>query len=113
MKPGTIVLVRFPFTSLEQAKKRPALVLSTVRHSPKIGLVTFAMITSKLDGLDLDGDVKLKDWQKAHLLHPSLVRLSKVTAVDAELIERELGLISEQDQREIGKVIRRLYRHWL
>jgi mRNA interferase MazF len=112
VKAGSIVLVRFPFTSLEQDKKRPALVLSSIRHSPKIQLVTFAMITSKLDGLDLEGDVKLKEWQKAKLLHPSLVRLSKISTVDAELIERELGALSDTDKKEVAKHFRRLYRAW-
>jgi mRNA interferase MazF len=113
VRPGSIALIRFPFTSLEQAKKRPALVLSVIKHSPKIQLVTFAMITSKLDGLDLDGDVKLKDWERARLLHPSLVRLSKVATVDAELIEREMGSISDGDRKEIAKAFRRLYRAWV
>lgn len=113
MKSGSIVLVRFPFTSLEQAKKRPALVLSFVRHSAKIQLVTFAMITSKLDGFDLDGDVKVKDWERAKLLHPSLVRLSKVATADVELIEREIGALAEGDQKEVSKAFRKLYRHWL
>lgn len=113
MKPGSVVLVQFPFTSLEKTKKRPALVLSSIRHSSKIELVTFAMITSKLDGLDLEGDIKLKDWVKARLLHPSLVRMSKVATVDAELIDRALGMISEADKKEISKVFGRLYRHWL
>lgn len=71
------------------------------------------MITSKLDGLELEGDVKLKDWEKAHLLHPSLIRLSKVATVDAELIEREMGTLSEADYKEIGKMFRKLYRQWV
>jgi mRNA interferase MazF len=113
MKPGAIVLVRFPFTSLERAKKRPALVLSVVKHSTQIQLVTFAMITSKLDGFDLEGDVPLKDWSKAHLLHSSLIRLSKLATIDAELVERELGHMSEGDAKEVCKVFRKLYRNWV
>lgn len=113
MKPGSVVLVRFPFTSLEQSKKRPGLVLSFIKHSPKIQLITFAMITSQLDGLDLEGDVKLRDWQKAKLLHPSLVRLSKVATIDVELVDRELGSLSETDRGELSKAFRKLYRAWL
>jgi mRNA interferase MazF len=113
MKPGAVVLVRFPFTSLEQAKKRPALVLSHVRHSARIRLVTFAMITSKLDGLDLEGDVKLKEWEETGLLHPSLVRLSKLATIDVELIERELGAIGDSDRKDVTRAFRKLYREWV
>jgi len=113
MRPGSVVLVRFPFTSLEHAKKRPALVLAIVKHSPKIQLVTFAMITSKLDGLDLEGDIPLRDWEGAHLLHPGLVRLSKIATADRELIEQELGVLSEGDHKEVAKVFRKLYKSWI
>ena len=113
MKPGTVVLVRFPFANLDQTKKRPALVLSHIKHSSQIQLITLAMITSKLEGLELEGDLRLKDWETAHLLHPSLVRLTKVATVDLDLIDREMGTISERDRREVGKIFRKLYRHWL
>lgn len=107
------MLVRFPFTTLDAAKKRPALVLGSVKHSSKIHLVTFAMITSQLEGLVLEGDVRLREWKEARLLHPSLVRLSKVATADHELIERELGQLGPADRREIAKAFRKLNREWL
>jgi mRNA interferase MazF len=113
MKAGTVALVRFPFTRLEQAKKRPVLVMSAIQHSSKIHLGTVAMITSKLDGLDLNGDVRIKEWEKARLIHPSLVRLSKLATVDIELIEREMGALSDSDKREVAKAFQRLYRTWV
>ena len=71
------------------------------------------MITSKLDGLDLEGDFKLRDWKEARLLHPSLVRLSKVATIDQELVDRELGSLSEFDRKETGKVFRKFFRAWV
>jgi mRNA interferase MazF len=113
MSPGDIVLVKFPFANLENAKKRPALLLKTTKVSSKGHLMTIAMITSKIEGLDLDGDVVLDEWQKAKLLHPSLVRLAKIATIDSELIERKLGRLSSVDHEQVGRVFSRLYSHWV
>lgn len=113
MSPGDVVLVKFPFANLESAKKRPALVLRPTRVSHRSELVTIAMITSKLEGLELDGDVSLQDWQKAKLLHPSLVRLAKVATVDGEIIEKKLGRLSPEDFGRVGKAFSALYSSWI
>ena len=78
MKAGDLVLVKFPFTNLKSEKKRPGLVLNSVHFAKSLDLVTIAMVTSKLDGLQLKGDVKLEDYEGAHLLHPSLFDLQKL-----------------------------------
>ena len=109
---GPVVLVKFPFTTLETEKKRPALVLRTVKHSTKIQNVIIAMITSKLDGIKLEGDVKLNDWQEAQLLHPSLVRLSKIATVDDQLIDKILGHLSKKDFQQLTKTFRKLFDDW-
>lgn len=113
MTPGAIVLVKFPFTHLLSTKKRPALVLVHTHHSTKVELVTVAMITSKVDGIRLPGDVLMEDWEKAHLLHPSLVRLSKVATLENSLIEKELGTVSAHDKANIREVLKSLYRMWI
>ncbi len=113
MKPGTVLLIRFPFANLESAKKRPALLLAIHTITPRTKIVTLAMITSKVDTLHCPGDVQLKDWQKANLLHPSLVRLAKIATVDAELIERQLGKLSVNDLKTTKKAFRSLFGFWL
>lgn len=113
MKPGSIVLVRFPFTHLESSKKRPALVLKSVSLTSKVGIVTLAMITSKTDGLRLEGDYLIQDWEKAKLLHASLLRLSKIATVDLDLIERELGSLSPRDFDAVKKLFKSFLKPWL
>lgn len=112
MNPGEIVLVRFPFSSLKTTKKRPALVLNQVALSYREQLITIAMITSKIDGLELEGDVMLLNWQSAKLLHPSLVRLAKVATIDQNLIERNLGKLSQPDRNQVSKTLTKLYHAW-
>ena len=112
MKPGSILLVKFPFTLLETTKKRPVLLLSRVQLTEKIQLLTIAMITSRIDGLKLKGDAHLRDWKRSNLLHESLVRLSKLTTVEKELVDRELGFLSVADTKEVRKCFRQLYEGW-
>lgn len=113
MKPGDVALVRFPFTELAAAKKRPALVLARTTRSPRYRLVTVAMITSQVEALKLEGDVVLADWQAAGLLHPSLLRLAKVASIDEELIDKSIGRLSAPDLAAARTAFRRVFATWL
>jgi len=113
MKPGEVVLVRFPFTEVAAAKKRPALVLSRTARAPRYALVTLAMITSQVEALDFQGDVLLADWEEAGLLHPSLLRMAKVATVDEELIDKPIGRLSRADRARAVTAFRRVFADWL
>lgn len=113
MKPGEVILVRFPFTNLLTTKKRPALVLCRTVHSPRIQLVTLAMITSKVEASRLPGDLILQDWSVAGLLHPSLVRLAKVATIDHTLVEKSLGKCSKRDLEAARKLFHTLFAFWI
>ena len=110
---GDVVLVRFPFVEIDQTKKRPALALNVVRVGKGPGLVTIAMITSKIDGLALAGDVPLEQWRATSLLHPSIVRLSKIATVDYRLVEKRLGKLHDSDRRQIRKAFAELFQSWM
>jgi hypothetical protein len=36
----------------------------------------------------------------------------KLATVDSELIEREIGVLSMGDQKDVAKAFRKIYRHW-
>ena len=109
MKVGDVVLVQFPFTDKENSKKRPALIVSVTSHSPRVKLVMLAMITSKVEGLRLAGDVLLADWKSSNLLHPSLVRLSKFATVDFNRIDKKLGDLGKKDFKAVSQALKRLF----
>ena len=113
MKPGEVALVRFPFTDLASAKKRPALVLARTTRSPRNRLATVAMITSQVEALKLDGDVLLADWKAAGLLHPSLLRLAKVATIDEQLIDKIIGRLSTRDLEAAREAFHRVFATWL
>ena len=113
MRAGDVVLVKFPFTSLVKDKKRPALVLKLTEHSSRIKLVTVAMITSKIDGYKIAGDVLMQDWEEANLLHPSILRMSKIATVDDVLIDQKLGSLSKKDMNLAKASFQRTFADWV
>ena len=113
MKPGEVVLVRFPFAELAATKKRPALVLARTARSPRNRLVTLAVITSQVEALRLLGDVVLVDWKAAGLLHPSLLRMAKVATIDEHLLDKTIGRLSERDLAAGREAFRRVFSAWV
>lgn len=113
MNHGDIVLVHFPFTNLESTKKRPALILRKTILSKKTNIVTIAMITSQIEGIKLEGDIYLDDWEDENLLYPSIVRLSKIATVEANLVEKIIGSLSESDLEKVKNKFKQLYQHLL
>jgi len=98
MKPGDVVLVRFPQTDLEAGKLRPALVvaLSPGRHSDAL----LAMITSRvyqsIPGFDEMIELTDKDFVDTGLKTRSVVRLSRLASVEVNAINAKLGEVSDE-----------------
>lgn len=111
-KAGDIVLVKFPYSNLQKAKQRPALVLFHLQQSKKIEIVNIAMITSKVESLRFQGDVELRDWEKSGLLHPSLLRLGKTASLDPSLVAKKLGELSPRDKKSTKTQFSKLYSTW-
>ncbi len=111
--PGDIVLVKFPFSDLNSSKKRPALVLNQSRITDKVNLVTIAMITSKIEGIKISGDFKILHWKESGLLHPSLVRLSKLTTLEGDLVEKIMGKLLPVDLKGAKKSFQKQFDFWV
>jgi mRNA interferase MazF len=98
MKPGDIVLVRFPQTDLKIGKFRPALVVAIGRG--RYSDVLLAMITTRNYQYTPDFDIMIKtadaDFAKSGLKDTSIIRLSRLVSVDPSIINALLGEISEE-----------------
>jgi len=96
MKPGDIVLIRFPQTDLHLGKLRPALIIA---KSPE-GYEDFVLllITSRLYQAIPDFDDIIQksdgDYTATGLKTSSVIRLSRITSVDSSVINACLGEIS-------------------
>ncbi len=102
-KKWSIVLVPFPFTDLSEVKRRPALILSPDEYNQSQDVV-IAFITSKLDLKPRIGDYRIKEWEKANLPKPSIIRM-KFATIDKSIISRQLGQLTDRDSREFSKLL--------
>ncbi|GAB4426982.1 MAG: hypothetical protein OHK0011_08700 [Turneriella sp.] len=87
---GDICLIKFPFTDGINAKKRPAVLLSTDSDGDGI----FLRVTTQLDG---DASLIIENWDQCGLLAPSCIRTEKFAALSLSLVDRQLGHLSEPD----------------
>jgi mRNA interferase MazF len=97
MKKGDIVLLSFPFTDLKGKKIRPALVLFVSDLD-----VIVAFITTQFKWQNTF-DIFLEPNDLNGLKKTSLVRVSKITTIDKDLILGKLGDLDSLDMQSINK----------
>lgn len=98
-KAGDVVLTVFPFADLTSRKKRPVLIVSSELLRRDCGEYIGLMITSH--EIRDSWDVEVRDWRKASLLFPSVVRVSKVFGLEETSITRRLGRMAETDLADV------------
>jgi len=97
MKKGDIVLLSFPFTDLKGKKIRPALVLFVSDLD-----VIVAFITTQFKWQNTF-DILLEPNDLNGLKKTSLVRVSKTTTIDKDLILGKLGELDLLEMQSINK----------
>lgn len=106
-RPFDVVVVPFPFTDQKQAKRRPALVLSSLEFGKKISHSVMAMITSAQNA-PWPLDVRVGHLKEAGLPAPSVVRM-KLFTLDHRLILEQVGTLSEADKKAVSRNIKQLF----
>lgn len=89
-KPGTIVLVNFPFTDLQSSKVRPALVLTT-KGDDVIILGIFSRVPDEFRDSWIKIDEINADFHLTGLKKTSIIKTEKITVIHKSLIRKELG----------------------
>lgn len=102
MKKGDIVLLSFPFTDLKGNKIRPALVLVVSDLD-----VIVAFITTQFKWQNTF-DILLEPNDLNGLKKTSLVRVSKITTIDKDLILGKLGELNSLDMQSINKSLTKI-----
>ncbi|MFH1634739.1 MAG: type II toxin-antitoxin system PemK/MazF family toxin [Chloroflexota bacterium] len=106
-----VVLVPFPFDDLSSSKVRPAVCLTEpigqYRH------VVLAFITSKIPEELLDSDILIatddEGFEASGLRVSSTVRLHRMMTATVNIIQRELGQLSEEKQEIIRSRLKVLF----
>ncbi len=103
MKPGDIVLIRFPQTDLQLGKLRPALVIA---ESPgRYADVLLAFVSSRtyqaIPEFDEIIDPSDSDYELTGLKVRSVIRLARLATVESSVINARLGNISDGRLKQI------------
>jgi mRNA interferase MazF len=104
-KPFSVVVVPFPFTDIDKAKRRPALVLSSMQHQEETGHVTLLMITSAKNSA-WKNDCPIHDLASAGVDTPSVVR-QKTFTLDSRLVLAQVGMVTVTDRKKVLQAVKK------
>ena len=99
-----VVLVRFPFSDLTNAKIRPAVIVSSAHASQDLFVVA---LTSKTLSL-LSGEFVLSDWAGAGLNVETAVKRA-VFSIHERLVLKSVGTLSNSDVADLDLSLRRWF----
>lgn len=103
MKPGDIVLIRFPHTDLQGGKLRPALVIAVTpgQHKDLLLGVISSRVHQTVANFDEIIDPSDVDYAATGLKSRSIIRLGRLATVQPTIINARLGNISAQRLQQI------------
>jgi len=96
-----VILVRYPFSDLSNAKVRPAVIVNAPHSSQDILIVP---LTSKTGSL-LDGEFVLDDWAAAGLNVVTAVKRGIYT-VNGSLVIKTVGKLADVDIEKLEQSLR-------
>jgi mRNA interferase MazF len=96
-----VILVRYPFSDLSNAKVRPAVIVNAPHSSQDILIVP---LTSKT-GCLLDGEFVLSDWAAAGLNVVTAVKRGIYT-VNRSLVIKTVGKLADVDIEKLEQSLR-------
>ncbi|MGI8409074.1 MAG: type II toxin-antitoxin system PemK/MazF family toxin [Pyrinomonadaceae bacterium] len=102
---GIVVLVRFPFSDLSNAKLRPAIVLADADRDDWILCQVTSQRYTDLKAIEITGD----DFVSGSLKKVSYARPSKLFTANSIIIERSVGVLNKAKFAEITDVIVSLF----
>lgn len=106
-KRGDILLIPFSFSDQSSIKQRPASVISVDAFQGQGPDLLIMAITSQVGGQLRLGEFLICDWQAARLLRPSAVKAA-IATIEASLVRRQLGRLSDHDLTQLNRALREL-----
>ncbi len=103
---GDVVVVPFPFSDLTDSKRRPALVVATLKGED----VILCLITSVQREDESSVRVSNNDFKSGTLNSPSMVRVNRMFTADKAIILYKAGSIKEAKIKETEAKIVQMFR---
>jgi len=101
-----VVAVHYPFIEGTEAKKRPALIVSSEALHEAHRVYWAVMITTAKAGVR-PGDIAISDCRKAGLPEDCVIRLSRVTTVSDAQISHRTGAVVPRDRNAVAALLKR------
>ncbi len=102
---GDIVVIKFPFTDFSNYKKRPALVLATLKGDD----IIICQITSKRRNDPYAIEIDDNDIIGGTLYGKSYVRPSRLVTIDKKIVEYKVGHLNTKKFTEILEKIKEIF----
>lgn len=99
-----VVLVPFPFTDQSGAKKRPAVIVSSIGYNTSRRDLVIMAITSQVRQPLSFGEALIDDWQAGGLVKPSVLK-PVFTTIEQSLVVRTMGALSANDLRTLRETL--------
>ena len=111
MNKGKIVLVPFPFDDLTAGKVRPALCLTDSIGPHRHVIVAFisSQVPPSVTATDIVLSPGQRDFMATGLRVPSVIRLHRLVTLTSSIIQRELGQLTADLQREVDRKLIALF----
>lgn len=94
---GDVLILSFPFSDLGVSKKRPSLVVATLKGDD----IILSQITSQSRN-DLDAiKLKQKDFKQGNLKIDSWIRPNKLFTVESSIIRYKIGNLRREKIKEV------------
>ena len=103
-----IVWVRFPFSSMEDAKFRPAVVVSNNTYNRKNSDVIVCAITSNLEPKDYSIVIDNSNLDSGKLPIKSKIRADKISLMEKKIIDKPFAKLNIKTFEMLSKEIFRL-----
>lgn len=97
LKAGDVVVVPFPFSNLAEAKRRPALVVATLKGND----VVLCQITSKAVKDDYAVVLEEDDFEEGSLRQKSNIRPNRIFTADKGIVLYKVGYLKEAKLKEV------------
>ena len=101
-----VIAVHFPFIEGGEAKKRPAMIVSSDDLYATHNVVWAAMITTAKSGARRD-DIAVTDRHAAGLPEHCVIRLSRLATLSDAQLSHRMGAITPQDRNAVAAVLGR------
>ena len=101
-----VVRLTFPYLEGHDAKKRPALIVSTEALTANYRVLWAMMITTAKGGT-LAEDIPIKDPASAGRPEDCVIRPSRLFTVSQDLLDRRLGAIKPQERNAVTAFLKK------